>query len=54
MASEKKQYGLIIPARKKAGAAAGKPVARPSVFGDSSSDEEVRQRVLKINRKNQN
>ena len=40
MASEKK-YGLIIPARKKAGAAAGKPITKPSVFGDSSSDEEV-------------
>lgn len=40
--SGEKKYGLIIPTRKKAGAAAGgRPVAKPSVFGDSSSDEEV-------------
>ena len=40
--SGEKKYGLIIPARKKAGAAAGgRPIAKPSVFGDSSSDEEV-------------
>ena len=39
MASGKK-YGLIIPAKKKAGTVAGK-IAKPSVFGDSSSDEEV-------------
>ena len=39
MTSEKK-YGLIIPARKKAVAGTGK-IAKPSVFGDSSSDEEV-------------
>ena len=32
----KGQYGLIIPGGKKA---AAKPVARPSAFGDSSSDE---------------
>ena len=36
--SGEKKYGLIIPARKKGG---GRPVAKPSVFGDSSSDEEV-------------
>ena len=45
--SGEKKYGLIIPARKKAGAAGGKPVAKPSVFGDSSSDEEVGQRVIR-------
>ena len=39
MASGKK-YGLIIPAKKKAGTVAGK-IAKPSVFADSSSDEEV-------------
>lgn len=39
MASEKKKYGLIIPSKKKTGT--GK-IAKPSVFGDSSSDEEVR------------
>lgn len=32
---KEKQYGLIIPTRK----GAAKPVARPSAFGDSSSDE---------------
>ena len=41
--SGEKKYGLIIPARKKAGAAAGKPIAKLSVFRDSSSDEEVGQ-----------
>jgi len=33
--SKGKQYGLIIPAKK----AASKPLAKASVFGDSSSDE---------------
>jgi coiled-coil domain-containing protein 55 len=33
-----KKYGLIMPSGKKA--AAVKPVAKPSAFGDSSSDEE--------------
>ena len=37
--SSGKKYGLIIPAKKKGG---GRPVAKPSVFDDSSSDEEVR------------
>lgn len=32
---KEKQYGLIIPNRK----GAAKPVARPSAFGDSSSEE---------------
>ena len=45
--SGEKKYGLIIPARKKAGATGGRPVAKPSVFGDSSSDEEVWQHMVR-------
>ena len=37
MMSAKKQYGLVLSSRKKPSA----PVARSSVFGDSSSDEDV-------------
>ena len=36
-AAKGKAYGLIMPSGKKTTTA--KPVARPSVFGDSSSDE---------------